>query len=256
MTAQRDLLLKRPFAHRGLHDLEKTRPENSRAAFRAAIEAGYGIELDVQMSKDGCPMVFHDYDLSRLTSGKGAIRRQTCAELQKTCLLGGTETIPTLAQVLKLVAGRAPILIEIKDQDGGLGPDTCGLETAVAADLEKYAGPAALMSFNPHSVGYLADAIPGVPRGLVTGPFSKEDFPTVKEATLNRLRDIPDFKATGATFISHNFEDLQNPWPMEFRKKGIPVLTWTIESPADEAIARRHCDNITFERYLPETPNQ
>ena len=125
---------------------------------RAAIAAGYGIELDVQRSADGEAMVFHDDAMPRLTGEPGLVRDYTAAALGRIALRDGGETVPTLAEFLALVAGRAPLLIEIKDQDGALGPDVGPLEARVAALLAGYAGPAALMSFNPHSVAALADA--------------------------------------------------------------------------------------------------
>ena len=110
-----------PIAHRALHDRAAGRPENSVEAIEAAIAAGYGIEIDLQLSADGRAMVFHDYDLARLTGEKGAIQRRSASELGAIRLLGGVTGIPTLPQVLDLVAGRVPLLIELKDQDGALG---------------------------------------------------------------------------------------------------------------------------------------
>ena len=123
--------LERPIAHRALHG--PGRPENSRAAIRAAVAAGYGIEIDVQPSADGVAMVFHDADLDRLTGTAGPIRGRTAADLARLPLHGGDEGIPTLAEVLALVAGRVPLLVEIKDQDGALGPGVGALEAATAA---------------------------------------------------------------------------------------------------------------------------
>src|SRR5690606_17300252 len=122
-----------------LHDRAAGRPENSPAAIAAAIDAGYAIEIDIQPSADGVPMVFHDYDLRRLTGQPGRIRGKTAAELARIPLLdAGGGGIPTLAEVLRLVAGRVPLLIEIKDQDGAMGPDVGPLENAVARDLAGY----------------------------------------------------------------------------------------------------------------------
>ena len=109
------VFLTTPLAHRALHDVTDGRPENSRAAISAAIAHGYGIEIDVQLSADSAAMVFHDYDLARLADGKGAIRQVDANTLRKMALLGGDEGIPTFAEVLDLVAGRVPLLVEIKD---------------------------------------------------------------------------------------------------------------------------------------------
>lgn len=252
MTAKLDFLLRRPFAHRGLHDRQRGLPENSRAAFRAAIDAGYGIELDIQLSLDGQAMVFHDYDLSRLTNGSGAVRQKNASDLQSHCFLGSQETIPTLAQVLELVAGRAPLLVEIKGQDVALGPDTCGLEAAVATDLANYTGDVAVMSFNPHSVGNFSRLLPHRPRGLVTSDFSDSEFALTPADVRNRLMAIPDLETVRANFISHDVKDLERPRVREIRESGVPVLSWTIKSQSSEAQARQRSDNITFEGYLPD----
>lgn len=243
-----------PFAHRALHDRKAGRPENSPAAFRAAIATGYGIECDVQPSADGVPMVFHDYDLRRLTGVPGRIRGRSAAELGATRLLDAEDGIPTLAAMLALVAGRVPLLIEVKDQDGAMGPGVGPLEAAVAAALKGYAGPVALMSFNPHSVAALAEAAPAIPRGLTTSAYHPEDWPLLTPATRDRLREIPDYDATGASFISHEAADLASPRVADLKAQGAAILCWTIRSPAAEAEARRHADNVTFEGYAAPIP--
>lgn len=242
-----------PIAHRALHDWADLRPENSRAAIGAAIEHGYGIEIDLQLTADGQAMVFHDYDLARLTSGRGPIRQCRAAEAAKIDLKHSAgETIPTLAEVLNLVAGRVPLLIEIKDQDGAMGPDVGPLEAAAAAALSGYAGPVAVMSFNPHSMGEMARLAPDVPRGLVTSDYRPDDWPLSSE-TCAHLREIPDFDRVGAAFISHDAGDLGRARVQDLRKR-CPVLCYTIKSPEAEAEARKLADNVTFEGYLARHP--
>ncbi len=248
------VFLRAPIAHRGLHDGEHGIPENSRAAFRAAIAGGYGIELDVQMSSDGKAIVFHDYGLSRLTGADGMLRDKTAEDLSRIPLLANGEGIPTLAEVLALVAGRAPLLIEIKDQDGEMGPDTGQLEVSTARDLQGYHGPVALMSFNPHSVAALAAAAPGIPRGLTTCAYDPADWPELPAATCDELRGIPDYDRTGSSFISHQGNDLGNARVAELKSSGAAILCWTIRSAAQEAEARRVADNVTFEGYAAEVP--
>ncbi len=238
-----------PIAHRAFHDVAKGRPENSRAAIRAAIERGYGIEIDLQSSKDGHAMVFHDYDLARLAEGKGAIRLVKAQTLRKMPLLGGEEGIPTFAEVLDLVAGRVPLLVEIKDQDGAMGPRTGELEEAAAQDLKGYKGDVAMMSFNPHSVAAFAKHRPDLPRGIVTCGYLQEDWPLLPVATRKYLRDIPDFTRVGASFISHHAADLTNPAVTQLKAAGTPILCWTIRSQEAEVAAREVADNITFEGY-------
>ena len=243
-----------PLAHRGLHDLASGRPENSLAAFRAAIDAGYGIELDLQLSSDGQAMVFHDYDLGRLTAEKGAVQQRSAAELARIPLTGGDEGIPTLQEVLHLVAGRVPLLIEIKDQDGIMGANVGRLEKAAAENLRGYAGPVAVMSFNPHSVLKMAGFAPDIPRGITTSAYLPEDWELLPRGTRDRLREIPDYDHTGASFISHEASDLSRPRVADLKARGAVILCWTIRSHAEETAARRVADNITFEGYAANTP--
>ena len=241
--------LDRPIAHRALHDVANGRPENSRAAIEAAIAQGYGIEIDLQLTADNQPMVFHDYGLKRLTAAEGPVRQRTAAELSAISLTGGDEGIPSFAEVLDLVAGRAPLLIELKDQDGAMGPRVGPLEQAAATALAGYGGPAAVMSFNPHSVAAFASHGTGLPLGLTTCAYLQEGWPLLPAATRKYLRPIPDFDRVGASFISHDARDLTSPRVAELKASGVPVLCWTIRSAEDEIRARTVADNVTFEGY-------
>jgi glycerophosphoryl diester phosphodiesterase len=244
-----------PLAHRALHG--PGRPENSAAAVVAAIEAGYGIEIDLQGSADGRAMAFHDPTLDRMTAETGPVRASGAAELAAIPLAGGGGAgIPTLEEILALVAGRVPVLIEIKDQSGTMGPVDEVLERATAAALEGYAGPVAVMSFNPHSVAAMARHAPDVARGLTTCAFSQEDVPEAAddpaiEAGRRALAAIEAFDRVGASFISHDHRDLDRPRVAELKARGVPVLSWTIRSPEEEAAARHVANNVTFEGYLP-----
>jgi len=239
-----------PLAHRALHDLSAGRPENSRAAVRAAVDAGVGIEIDVQLSADNKAMVFHDYALERLTPERGAVRLREASALAAIPLKGGDEGIPTLEEILDLVAGRVPLLVEFKDQDGAMGPDVGPLETAAAELLGRYRGDLAVMSFNPHSVRALARLLPDVPRGLTTSAYRPDEWP-LPAATCDRLRGIPDYADTDSCFISHEADDLNRPRVAELKAEGAAVLCWTIRSQAEEDIARQVAQNVTFEGYLP-----
>jgi glycerophosphoryl diester phosphodiesterase len=249
MTDLPAVFLGPPLAHRAYHDAAAGRPENSRAAVRAAVAAGYGIEIDVQLSRDEVAMVFHDYDLARLTGEKGPVRQRTAEDLAGIRLTGGDEGIPTLSEILELVDGRVPVLIEIKDQDGAMGPNVGPLEAAVADAVTAYAGPVAVMSFNPHAVAEMARLAPGVPRGLTTCAFSAEDWPILNATTRTLLARIPDFDRVGATFISHDARDLRAETVAVLKARGVPVLCWTVRSPEAETQAREIADNITFEGY-------
>lgn len=249
MAALHPDFLHTPLAHRAFHDIGAGRPENSIEAVRAAIEAGYGIEIDVQPSADGVPMVFHDYELERLTGRAGRTTELSAEALGRLPLLHGRKGIPTLARVLSEVAGRVPLLVEIKDQSGESGPDVGALERAVAATLRGYGGPVAVMSFNPHSVAAFHDAAPDVAVGLTTAAYLPKDYPELLGAVCDHLRDIRDFDRVGASFISHEAEDLARPRVADLKARGAAVLCWTIRSPEAEAKARNVADNITFEGY-------
>lgn len=243
--------LRLPIAHRAYHG--PGAPENSLAAIRAAIAAGYAIECDIQPSADGVPMVFHDYDLRRLTGRPGKINTLSAAELGRIPLLGGTEGIPTLAQVVALVAGLVPLLVEIKDQDGGMGPTDGRLEAAAADVLRAYAGPLAVMSFNPYAVEAFRRAAPKVAVGLTTSAYGP-DWTALTPAIRDRLRAIPDYERLGCAFISHEAADLRAPRVAELKAGGAAILCWTIRSPEAEAQARTIAANVTFEGYPATIP--
>ncbi|MBM9593156.1 glycerophosphodiester phosphodiesterase family protein [Roseitranquillus sediminis] len=240
--------LRTPIAHRGLHDSDRV--ENGASAVRAAAEAGYGVEIDVRLSADGQPVVFHDATLERLTGRRDPVTALSAAELTRVPLMGSEECIPMLDDILAAVAGNVPLLVEIKDPTGTMGETDGRLERAVAATLSVYSGPLAVMSFNPHIVAGMAEATPDVPRGLTTDAFDAADWPSVPEPVLERLRSI-DVDAAGATFVSHDWRRLGMSGLAALREQGVPILSWTVRSPAEETRARQLCDNVTFENYLP-----
>lgn len=246
-----DDFLTRPLAHRGLHDPEQGIAENSRGAFLAAIDAGYGIELDLQLSADGEAMVFHDYAMGRLTAENGPIQLRSAEDLQNTPLKIGRETIPTLLDVLEAVKGRVPLLIEIKDQDGALGPGIGRLESRACEVLADYHGHFAFMSFNPHSIQKCAAIMPDKPRGLTTSNFSSTDWQLVPKPRIENLSKIPDFERTGSSFISHKWDNLDSDPVIALKNRGVPILCWTIRDPESEVKAREIANNVTFEGYLP-----
>lgn len=242
--------LTRPIAHRGLHDVQNERPENSSAAIAAAISGGYGIEIDVQLSKDGDAIVFHDYHLNRVTSQNGAIAQKNSEWLSKVTLSGGTDTIATLNQTLAQISGKVPLLIEIKDQDGNLGSNVGQLELKVAQALKTYVGDVAVMSFNPNSLAAFAESNLNIPIGLVTDRFEAADWPTIPHSTRLHLRGMNDLDRIGASFISHNHKYLSDLQSFVPQLLGLPILCWTIQSAKSEKKAREIATNITFEGYL------
>lgn len=254
MTRLDPAFLRVPLAHRGLHDRTKGVVENSRGAFEAAIAKGYGIELDVQGDAQAVPLVFHDADLDRLTGATGALRDREASDLTAIRLSDSTESIPTLADVLDLIAGRCPLLIEIKDQDGRLGPDVGELQNRVCDALSGYIGPVAVMSFNPHTIAAVKTRAPNLPIGLVTDAFSAADWPEVPPARRATLAGIPDAEDLGLDFISHNRRDLTSPAVSRLKSKGLPILCWTVRSKEQEMTARKTADNVTFEGYSAARP--
>lgn len=243
--------LSTPLAHRALHDITDGRPENSRAAVKAAIAAGYGIEIDVQCAKDGEAMVFHDYDLARLTPEKGGLAQRTAAELAEIPLTHGNEGIPRLSDILTLINGQVPLVVEIKDQSLRLAKGDSTLEKRVAALCAAYTGPIAVMSFNPHAVAAFSKHAPEVPVGLVTENFTAEEWPLVSASDRAHLTAIADYDRVGASFVSHSVRHLDHPRLQDLRAQGAHLLCWTVRSAAEAAVVRQTVDNITFESYLP-----
>jgi len=247
MTRVPTWLTTQPIAHRGLHDLSAGVPENSVAAFAAAADAGYGIELDLQPAADDEPMVFHDDGLQRLTGQAGAFKDLASDALCQITLTGSDQRIPTLAAVLASVAGRAPLLIELK----GMSPAVGVLESRVAALLADYDGAVAVQSFNPHSMGWFADNAPSFIRGQVAtdfGSYDEERVPLMKRFQLSKLLlnhvSRPDF-------IAYNVKKLPRLAPLAARRRGLPLLAWTVRDANDRAVAARYADNIIFEGFRP-----
>ncbi|RRH73909.1 glycerophosphodiester phosphodiesterase family protein [Falsigemmobacter faecalis] len=239
-----------PVAHRALHDGTAACPENSMAAIRAAMAAGYAVELDLQISADNEVFVFHDEDLSRLTGTSGRVDETPAGRLSTLPLLGGAEHPPPLSDVLDLVAGSVPLLLEFKPQrDGG-----DRLAAAAAPLLRSYRGALAVMSFDPALVASLADHLPDVARGLTTMTWRGKDAEGLSPATRARLNAIADYETTGASFISHHHRDLGSAAVTRLRGLGADVLCWTIRSAAEEAKARQIACNVTFEGYRAALP--
>ena len=196
------------------------------------MEAGLGIECDVQRSADGRAVVFHDRELDRLTRETGPVAARTVAELTRRALRGTTEAIPTLRDLLDLVAGRAPLLIELKSRrDGPISP----LCRAVLRDLEGYAGPHAVMSFDPRVGHWFAGQSPQTVRGLVV---SEANARTLGAALKRRLA----LWRSRADFLAYDVRDLPSRFAAAQRAGGLPVLTWTVATPALRQRALAHAD--------------
>lgn len=247
-------LLRRPIAHRALHDRAQGRVENAPASIRAAVAAGYAIEIDLQLSADGVAMVFHDEELARLTGAPGLLSSRSAAELGQIRLTDSTDTIPSFAEVLAMVDGRVPLLVELKDQTMTMAQTDGQLEAEVARLLQPYRGEVAVMSFNPHCMLHMARLAPDLPRGLTTSAYDPQDWAPLSPAICDHLREIPDYDATLSSFISHEAWDLGRPRVAELQAEGAAILCWTIKSPEAEAAARKLASNVTFEGYLSPLP--
>ncbi|QFU10042.1 putative glycerophosphoryl diester phosphodiesterase 1 [Rhodobacteraceae bacterium THAF1] len=231
MTLPADCLA-RPFAHRGLHDRRNGVIENTRSAFDAAVAQGYGIELDVQMSRDGVPVVFHDPRLDRLTDLEGPVRSLTAEQLATVRLTGSDDVILPLADVLAQIGDRVPVLVEIKDQTCDLGPEQAVGQ--VVAEVARGGARLAVMSFR-HTYIHALDWLPaGVHLGLTT----EGDGP------IEGWRDALDF-------ISHDHTTLSSAAVAQVKQHGGSVLCWTIRGQQQADAALQYADQITFEGFAP-----
>lgn len=228
-------LTARPIAHRGYHDLSRGRPENTLPAFQAALDARYAIECDVHISSDGIPVVFHDDDLGRLCGEPGPVRDRTAAELGRLSVAGTRERIPTLDEMLTLVEGRVPLVVELKHIPGR--------DAALAAEainrLRGYGRPAAVMSFAPSLIAEAKAADSTFPRGLTAMGDWRYGLQHLKTAL-----------ETGVDFISYAIDDLPTPMPIVARGiLRIPLICWTVRTKEQVERAKRWTDQITFEGF-------
>ncbi len=240
MKPKKDLkfLTKSLIAHRGMHDMSNNVPENSLLAFKEAIKYGYIIELDIHLLSDKNVVVFHDDNLKRMTGIDKKIKDTTYSEIKDLRLLGTNETIPLLEEVLDLVDGRVPLIIELKY-------DTkCGqLESAVMNILNSYNGKYAVKSFNPMSVYYFKKNYPSVIRGQLSSNFVREDMNVSQKFILKNM--LFNF-LTKPDFISYDIDSLPSKVVARYRNKKL-VLGWTIKNKQQLKKARKFCDNYICE---------
>lgn len=244
-----DIFTQRPLAHRALHDAAQGRIQNSLSAVQAAINHGYGIEIDLQLSADQDAMVFHDDDLDALAHGSGPVYTHSTEALGEMRLRGGRDGIDTLAAILTTVAGKTPLLIELKEQHDPTR--NRALAAATCKALEDYAGPVALMSFSPVLVGHVQRFAPHLPRGLVSYNYHADPDSALPDMLKTHLTQMRDFDALGCSFTSYQWQDLDCAPIHALKSRGVPILCWTTKSPQDDAAARAIADNVTFEQYLP-----
>lgn len=230
-------LVDRPIAHRGFHDMNKARWENTLSAFGAAADRGYAIECDVHLTADGEVVVFHDDELKRLTGEDGYVWQRTAAELGALRVGGTADHVPTLYEMLAHVGGRVPIVIELK----GIPGRDHGLVRKVARALKGYDGKAAIMSFDHWLIREFAEHAPGVPAGLTAWGDKDHEI----EAHFSML-------AHGISFVSYGVVHLPNRFVRFVRDRlGMPVITWTVRDQAAVEATFANADQMTFEGFEP-----
>jgi glycerophosphoryl diester phosphodiesterase len=230
-------LTRQPIAHRGLHDLNRSCWENTLSAFSRAIAKGYAIECDVHLTTDGGLVVIHDADLKRLTGTDGYVWQRTSAEMAALRIGGTDDHPPSLEELLDLVRGRVPLVIELK----GIPGHDSGLVARVGETLAHYKGPVAIMSFDHWIIREFSSAAPGIPAGLTA--YGSRDHEI--EANFSML-------AHGISFVSYAAGDLPNRFIGFVREKlAMPVITWTVRDQPAVDLTFAHADQMTFEGFEP-----
>jgi glycerophosphoryl diester phosphodiesterase len=242
-------LTARPIAHRGLHDAPSGAIENTAAAFSAAIAGGYGMETDLQISADGEAMVHHDDALGRLTEGGGRLAEMTAAEIKAVRFKASAARILTLGELCDLVAGQAPLLLELKSRfDGDLRVAKRTVEV-----LSGYSGPVAVMSFDPDLIEAVQHAAPIITRGIVAERhYSETEWDSLSNAQRRRLAWLLHAPRSRPQFLAYSVKDLPAAPPLLARTFfGLPLLTWTVRTEDDRKLATRWADQIIFEGWRP-----
>jgi len=242
-------LTERPVAHRGFHDRDAGRIENSPTAIQAAVDRGFSIEVDLQIAADDVPMVFHDATLDRLTAETGPVCALPGNLLSRLPLCGSGDTIPTFDDLLTIVDGKVPLVVELKPH----GRRTDALADAVLQRLESYSGKVALMSFDPEMVATIAAKAPNQVRGIIADATPRRvawgGGSVVGRFGLRHLLHVP---RTRPHFIAYDCQALPAPAPaILHRLCGRPVLTWTVRDRAEQNRVRRWTDQIIFEGFDP-----
>lgn len=235
------------YAHRGLHDDKLA--ENSLPAFAAAVEAGFGIELDVRLSSDGVLVVFHDDTLTRMCGVDARVDSKTYEELLEYNLLDSGARIPTFREVLDLVGGKVPLLIEIKEDAGN---KTVSLK--LIEELRDYSGPYIIESFNPLSLGVIKKGMPKVARGFLSQRFLKSENKEYHKPLYFILQNLLLNRIASPAFIAY---DIKGRRALSLRIArwlfGAKTVAWTVRSAEEEAIAKKAgFATIIFENYIPE----
>lgn len=240
----------RPIAHRGLHDERLGRIENTAAAFEAAIDQGYGIECDLRCASDGLPVVFHDETTQRLIGGERRIADMTGSQIQELRTRTGGHGVLTFAECLDLVAGRVPLLVEIKSE--WLPPDVPFLSQIARLTLG-YPGDVALMSFDPDVMTVMRELATEIPRGIISGSYKDDHGETwwrdrISDERAEGLANLLESGAVAPSFYAYHVADLPTPVTRYAREVDhLPVFAWTVRSVEELAHARFHADAAIFE---------
>jgi glycerophosphoryl diester phosphodiesterase len=246
-----DWLTARPVAHRGLHDIARGIVENMPAAAQAAVAGNFAIECDIQLTADGEAMVHHDDALGRLTEGSGALLGKTAAELKAVKFKNTDERMMTLGDLCALVAGRVPLVIEVKSHFDG----DRKLVKRMAEVLTAYSGPAVGMSFDPDQVLALREIMPQLPRGIVAErDYTETDWPEASAEQRRGMTHLRHAFRTRPHFVAYWVNELPSMAPWIARNVfGLPLLSWTVRTPEQRARAARYADQMIFEGFLPGT---
>lgn len=244
-----DWLTARPVAHRGLHDAARGIIENMPAAAQAAVDGNFAIECDIQLTADGEAMVHHDDALGRLTEGSGALLGKTAAELKAVTFKSTRERMMTLSDLCTLVAGRVPLVFEVKSHFDG----DRKLVSRMAEVLAAYSGPAVGMSFDPDQVLALRDLIPSRPRGIVAErEYTQAEWPEASPEQRRGMTHLRHAFRTRPHFVAYWVNELPAAAPWIARNIfGLPLLTWTVRTPEQRARAASYADQMIFEGFVP-----
>ena len=230
------------YAHRGLFDNKSNAPENSLNAIRKAVEAGYGIEFDVQLSKDDIPVVFHDASLKRVCGIDGNVWEYSLKELQNIKLADSDQTIPTLEEVLKVVNGKVPLIIEYKMDR--VDTKVCKLGDEI---LQNYRGTYCIESFHPFAVRWYKKHRPEVVRGQLSENYAREGR---KSLVLRAMTYLLTNFMTRPDFIAYCHKDANNFSRRVCKWLGALSVTWTIKSQEEYEKAEPHFDLFIFDSFI------
>lgn len=239
----------RPIAHRGLHTAADGIIENSPSAALAAIKGNFGIECDVQWTADGEAVVFHDFELERLTTATGRVDGVSSVDLGILTMRGTSDKIITLNAFLELIAGRVPLVLEIKSRfDGDMR-----LTRRVADVVNASTAPIVLKSFDPRIVAELKALVPEHARGIVAmSDYTYPDYANCSADEKRAMANLLHFNHSQPDFISWRVRDLPSAAPFLCRSQlGMPVMTWTVRTPDDQALALAYADQMVFEGFVP-----